>query len=166
VSLTDASVVAVTVDGAVVELRGRGAEPLALALRAAGCTAVKVSCEEGMCGACTVLVDGEAVVSCLVPLARVDGRSIRTAAGAASHPVSAVLADELACRGALQCGMCIPGLLASATALLEPLSTPERERLDEGRVREAMVGNLCRCTGYDGLVAAVVRASRRLGAAP
>lgn len=165
-SLTDVSVVAATVDGAAVELRGRPTEPLALALRAAGCTAVKVSCEEGVCGACTVLVDGAAVVSCLVPLARVGGRSVRTAAGAGAHPVSAALVDELACRGALQCGMCIPGLVATATALLEPLSAAERLELGAGRVREAMTGNLCRCTGYDGLVAAVVRAARRLGATP
>ncbi|MDY7099939.1 MAG: 2Fe-2S iron-sulfur cluster-binding protein [Actinomycetota bacterium] len=156
------STVTCTVDGVEAELDGRPTDRLAHALRAAGHVAVKVSCEEGSCGACTVLLDDAAVAACLVPLARAADRSVRTAAGADRAPVPAALVDELACRGALQCGMCTPGIVASATAFLEALDHDGLAGVDEDGVRAALAGNLCRCTGYDGLVGAVVRAAHRV----
>jgi len=112
-------------------------------------TGTKEGCGEGECGACTVLVDGEAVNACLVPFAHVRGRKVTTIEGLRGH-----LAQRLVREGGSQCGICTPGVLMAA-ATLGP-------RPSAARVREALAGNLCRCTGY----AAIVRALAGTRAAP
>lgn len=122
-----------------------------------GLTGTKHGCELGECGTCTVLVDGRPVLSCLVLAAEMEGRSIETVEGLQDgnrlHPLQATFADL----GAAQCGYCTPGILMAARALLdhEPAPTPER-------IREALAGNLCRCTGYHKIVEAVEGAAALL----
>jgi aerobic-type carbon monoxide dehydrogenase small subunit (CoxS/CutS family) len=108
-----------------------------------GLTGTKEGCGEGECGACTVLLDGEPVNACLVPLAHVRGRSVTTVEGIRRGGV----ADALAREGGTQCGFCTPGIVMAA-AVLGPRPTA-------ARVREALAGNLCRCTGYAGVVRAL-----------
>ncbi len=105
-----------------------------------GLTGTKEGCGEGECGACTVLLDGEAVNSCLVPSCQADGAKITTVEGlASSKKLSKIQRAFLAC-GAAQCGICTPGMVMAACAL------PKRPSLDP--IREGLAGNLCRCTGY------------------
>ena len=115
-----------------------------------GLTGTKHGCELGECGACAVLVDGEPKLSCLVLALECQGRAIETveglARGAALHPLQAAFADL----GAAQCGYCTPGVLLTAQALLAERSAPTREE-----IREALAGNLCRCTGYEKILDAV-----------
>ena len=124
----------------------------------AGLTGTHVGCEHGVCGACTVQLDGETVRSCLMLAAQANGRSLLTVEGLADggelHPLQQAFHE----RHALQCGFCTPGFLLSAEALLR-----ERPDPSEREVREALAGNLCRCTGYEGIVKAVldVAAARR-----
>ncbi|GGO70132.1 (2Fe-2S)-binding protein [Nonomuraea cavernae] len=121
----------------------------------------KAACGEGFCGSCTVFVDDDAVASCLVPVGLAEGRSVRTVesladpAGALS-PLQQAMKDN----DAVQCGMCFPGMLMSLTALLETNPSPERRD-----VHEALVGNICRCTGYERIVDAALTAARAAGAA-
>ncbi len=117
-------------------------------------TGVRIGCAQGPCGTCTVQLDGEPVRSCLMFAAQADGREIRTVEGLSApggelHPLQRAFAAE----GALQCGFCTPGFLM----LLEPLLAAP-EPLSEAEVREAASSNLCRCTGYEGIVRAVRRA--------
>jgi carbon-monoxide dehydrogenase small subunit len=118
-------------------------------------TGTHLGCEHGVCGACTVLVDGAAVRSCLVFAVQVDGAEITTIEGIASpdgelSPVQSAFRD---CHG-LQCGFCTPGFVVSVTAFLRDHPNPtERE------IREALSGNLCRCTGYQGILDAVREAA-------
>jgi aerobic-type carbon monoxide dehydrogenase small subunit (CoxS/CutS family) len=117
-----------------------------------------VGCEHGVCGACTVIVDGAAVRSCLMFAAQVDGHSITTVEGLASdrehlHPLQESMRD---CHG-LQCGYCTPGILMTMKAFLEDTPSP-----DEAQIREALSGNLCRCTGYQHIVEAMLLAAERL----
>ena len=115
-------------------------------------TGSKYVCGEGRCGACTVLVDDRPVVACLYPVALADGVSVRTAAGLAPPDGElTALQQALLDRGGLQCGACTPGVLMTLTALLERNPAP-----DEAEVREALAGNVCRCTGYEGIVAAAL----------
>ena len=120
-----------------------------------GLTGTKVGCDAGDCGACTVLLDGEPVCACLVPAAQAEGREVTTVEGLARRPP---LFDRLQraflCHGAAQCGACTPGMLVSATALLE-----KRENPSQSEVMDAIGGVLCRCTGYQKIVAAVLNAS-------
>jgi carbon-monoxide dehydrogenase small subunit len=122
-----------------------------------GLTGTKHGCELGECGACAVLVDGEPVLSCLVLAVQAGGREIRTVEGLQRgnelHPLQAAFADL----GATQCGYCIPGILMVAAALLEREPNP-----DPGQIREALAGNLCRCTGYNRIVTAVQWAAAML----
>jgi len=118
-------------------------------------TGTKHGCELGECGACAVLVDGEPQLSCLVLAVECAGRNVETveglARGAELHPLQAAFADL----GAAQCGYCTPGILMTAKALLEREPNPSRER-----IREAISGNLCRCTGYQQIYEAIEAAAQ------
>jgi carbon-monoxide dehydrogenase small subunit len=118
-------------------------------------TGTKHGCELGECGACAVLVDGEPVLSCLAIACEIEGRAVTTVEGLASegrlHPLQEAFADH----GAAQCGYCTPGILMTAKALLDREPHPTRER-----IREALSGNLCRCTGYLQIIEAVEAASQ------
>lgn len=117
-------------------------------------TGTKVACGEGECGACTVLLDGQPVNSCLVPALKAQGREVMTVEGLASlgelHPLQKAFVEH----GAVQCGYCTPGMLMSAKALLDRNPSPT-----EDEVRLAISGNLCRCTGYAKIVEAILDAS-------
>jgi carbon-monoxide dehydrogenase small subunit len=119
-------------------------------------TGTKHGCELGECGTCTVLLDGEPVLSCLVLPIEVQGQSITTieglAEGSALHSLQTAFADL----GAAQCGFCIPGMLLSAKALLDENPHPTRQD-----IRETLAGNLCRCTGYTKIIEAIERAVMR-----
>jgi aerobic carbon-monoxide dehydrogenase small subunit len=116
-------------------------------------TGTHVGCEHGVCGACTVIIDGEAVLSCLTLAVQVEGRSITTVEGLSSDEELSPLQAAFRKHHALQCGFCTPGMLTAAHALLsrEPGASDER-------IREALSGNICRCTGYLGIVEAVKEA--------
>jgi 2-furoyl-CoA dehydrogenase 2Fe-2S iron sulfur subunit len=111
-----------------------------------------VGCEHGICGACTVLVDGRAVRACMIYAVQVDGADIRTVEGL-TRSANELTALQLAFRRnhALQCGFCTPGILMSCIQFLEENPAP-----DEHSVREMLSGHLCRCTGYDGIVRAIL----------
>jgi aerobic-type carbon monoxide dehydrogenase small subunit (CoxS/CutS family) len=117
----------------------------------------RVGCEHGVCGACTVFLDGAIARSCLTFAVQVDGAEIRTveglAAGSALHPIQ----EAFRAKHGLQCGFCTPGMLMATQALLEADPDPSEEA-----IREHLSGNLCRCTGYQGIVAAVQEAARTL----
>ncbi len=116
-----------------------------------GLTGTKEGCGNGNCGTCTVLVDGRAVNSCLVLAVEVQGRDVVTIEGVAQdgqlHPLQQAFVGE----GAAQCGVCTPGIILSAKALLDANPRPS-----EAEVRQAIAGNLCRCTGYDKVVRAIL----------
>jgi len=122
-----------------------------------GLPGTKHGCELGECGACAVLLDGEPVLSCLVLALECAGRSVETIEGLASgttlHPLQAAFTDV----GGSQCGYCTPGMVMTAKALLDREPNPSRER-----IREAVAGNICRCTGYQQIVDAIESAARAL----
>jgi len=122
-----------------------------------GHTGTKEGCGEGECGACTVLMNGMAVNSCLVPAIQADGAKLLTVEGLAHGPALTTLQRAFVELGGAQCGICTPGMLISAHALIE--RTPGRVPTDD-EIREALAGNLCRCTGYEKIVAAVRAAAR------
>jgi aerobic-type carbon monoxide dehydrogenase small subunit (CoxS/CutS family) len=149
-----------TVNGRAVVLRVDGLRSLGDVLREdLGLTGTKIGCREGECGACTVLLDGQAVNSCLIPAMKADGCSVITVEGVgtleAPHPVQTALAEA----GGIQCGYCSPGFVMSAVALLEHNRRPGVEE-----VLEALEGNLCRCTGYKRIVEGVLAAARQMPA--
>jgi carbon-monoxide dehydrogenase small subunit len=123
-------------------------------------TGSKQGCDKGDCGACTVLLDGRAVLACLVLAHAVAGRQVTTVEGLASAGRLHPLQDAFDSQGAAQCGFCTPGMLMSAFALLEENAQPTREE-----VRQALAGNLCRCTGYTKILDAVVTAAGVIQAA-
>jgi aerobic-type carbon monoxide dehydrogenase small subunit (CoxS/CutS family) len=126
-----------------------------------GLTGTKHGCELGECGCCAVLVDGQPVLSCLVLGLAAEGRSVTTiegmADGATLHPLQEAFAEL----GAAQCGYCTPGILLTAKAMLEQTPRPSREE-----IREALAGNLCRCTGYIKIYEAVELAAARMAGEP
>jgi aerobic-type carbon monoxide dehydrogenase small subunit (CoxS/CutS family) len=152
--------IAVTINGRV--HRGQ-VEPRTLLsdfIRAEGLTGTNVGCEHGVCGACTVQLDEEPVRSCLMLAVQADGRAVRTvealALGDDLHPLQRAFQEA----HALQCGFCTPGFLMSLDAFLRRRPDP-----DEDEIREALAGNLCRCTGYVAMVEAVQAAAKALGGA-
>ena len=122
-----------------------------------GLTGTHVGCEHGVCGACTILLDGEAVRSCLLFAVQADGADIRTVEGLAERDRLHALQAAFHEHHALQCGFCTPGILVSMAAFLRECPSPTEEQ-----IRAALSGNLCRCTGYQNIVAAVAAAASRL----
>ena len=126
-----------------------------------GLTGTHLGCEHGVCGACTVLVDGQTARACLMFAVQANGRELATVEGLASpdgklNPLQQAFQDN----HGLQCGFCTPGMLMTLTEFLRDHPEPS-----ETEVREALSGNLCRCTGYAGIVAAALDAAQRLGGA-
>lgn len=119
-------------------------EKLLSLLRREGYKGTKFGCGQGTCGSCTVLMDGKAVYSCLLYAMQAEGREIRTIESIGTFDKPAEFQKELVKAGAVQCGYCIPGMIMSATALME-----SEETFEDEIVREYMDGNLCRCTGYE-----------------
>jgi carbon-monoxide dehydrogenase small subunit len=119
-----------------------------------GLTGTKASCESGTCGACTVLVEGRPVLACITLAIECDGKRVETVEGLADGEKLSALQEAFLDQGAVQCGFCTPGMLMSATALLRAHPQPTREQ-----VNKALEGNLCRCTGYNAIVAAVRQAA-------
>jgi carbon-monoxide dehydrogenase small subunit len=111
----------------------------------------KNACEQGECGSCSVLLDGDLVCACLVLVGAAGGCSVVTVEGLAADPVGRRVQEAMVAAGGVQCGFCTPGMLISATALLAKHPNPT-----EDGVRIGLSGNLCRCTGYDGIVKAVL----------
>jgi len=144
------------VNGEDVQVEVEASATLAHVLREQlGLTGTKIGCEEGECGACTVLVDGQAVNSCIYPAMKAAGQRILTVEGLANndelHPLQRAFLEH----GAVQCGYCTPGLLLSAVALLGQNPHPS-----EAEIRRAISGNLCRCTGYLKVIRAIQAVSQ------
>ncbi|HET7472035.1 MAG TPA: (2Fe-2S)-binding protein [Candidatus Limnocylindrales bacterium] len=147
------------VNGDSVEVEAPGMRRLLDVLREdLGLTGTKEGCGEGECGACTVLVDGAPVDACLVPVAQVEGTRVATVEGLAAPSPEGPVLDPLQAAfleaGGAQCGICTPGMLMAARAYLDAGGGP-----DEASIREAIAGNLCRCTGYTKIVEAIAIAS-------
>jgi carbon-monoxide dehydrogenase small subunit len=123
----------------------------------AGLTGTHIGCETSLCGACTVLMDGRAVKSCTVLAVQADGRQVTTVEGLATgdqlHPIQEGFWEE----HGLQCGFCTPGMIMCSHDLLQRKSNPS-----DGEIREALAGNICRCTGYQNIVAAIKNAGRKM----
>jgi len=140
-----------TLNGRAIEVTG---PPMARLLdvlrRDLGLTGSKEGCGEGECGACTVLLDNEAVCSCLVPLFQVEGASIITIEGLAQGDTATELQRVFATEGGAQCGACTPGMIVTIKALLDRYPRPSRDQ-----VREYVSGTLCRCTGYERIFRAI-----------
>ena len=150
----------ICVNGEWHELKVKPYERLVDSLRERlGLTGTKVGCGEGECGACTVTIDGKAVLSCLTLAVQANGKQIRTIEGMGQgeelHPIQKAFVEE----GAAQCGFCTPGMIMTADAMLKHDPNPS-----EDKVRKTLANNLCRCTGYDKPVKAILKAARNLRA--
>ena len=147
--------ISLTVNGELRKIRAYPMERLLDTLRQElGLTGAKEGCGEGECGSCSVLMDGALVNSCLVPVLQAAGTSIVTIEGLAAGATLDVVQEAFLECGGAQCGICTPGFLISATSLLERNPNPS-----EPEIRYALAGNLCRCTGYDKIVKAVLDAA-------
>ena len=151
--------ISLTVNGETTKVEAEPREHLADLLRGTLLlTGTHIGCEHGVCGACTVEIDGVPARSCITHAGACDGASVRTIEGFGDDEVMAQLREAFASEHALQCGYCTPGMLVTSRDIV--LRLPEA---DEARVREELAGNLCRCTGYRGIVRAIlgVLAERR-----
>ncbi len=119
-----------------------------------GLTGTKQGCEQGVCGACTVLLEGRPVLACITLAVECDGKAVRTVEGLAHGETLSAIQEAFLDQGAVQCGFCTSGMLMSSTALLEKNPKPSL-----AEIKKALEGNLCRCTGYNAIVAAVRQAS-------
>ncbi len=146
-----------TLNGRAVSFEGSGARRLLDVLREdLGATGTKEGCGEGECGACSVLIDGEVVDSCLVAIGQVEGRDVITVEGLAlPDGTLSRLQQAFIAHGAAQCGICTPGMLLAAHVLLK-----SSKRLAADDVREGLAGNLCRCTGYTKIIDAVLSCTK------
>ena len=152
--MSDKVEVGLTVNSEPRTIRVEPRRSLADALREdCGLTGTHLGCEHGVCGACTVLVDGEAVRACLMLAVQAEGRSVTTVEGLSNDDDLTPLQKSFRKHHALQCGFCTPGMITTAHALLS-----EEPNCDADRVREVLSGNLCRCTGYISIVEAVLDA--------
>jgi aerobic-type carbon monoxide dehydrogenase small subunit (CoxS/CutS family) len=143
--------IAFTLNGETVRTRVAARTHLGDVLRTEyGLTGVHLGCEHGVCGACTIMVDGRAVRSCLMLAIQADGTVVETIEGLTERGAISDLQDAFHVRNALQCGYCTPGMLATATELLAESPAPSREE-----IRAAIGGNYCRCTGYHAIVDAI-----------
>jgi carbon-monoxide dehydrogenase small subunit len=122
-----------------------------------GVKSVKKGCEQGDCGACTVLIDGYPMTSCLVLAPQVEGRHVCTVEGLVDEPLMKELREAFMENGAVQCGFCTPGMLLSAYALLRDNRHPS-----EDEVKTAIEGNICRCTGYVAIIEAILDAAEKI----
>jgi len=151
-------VVSTTINGEPIEFLCAGHDTLLTALRdQVGLTGTKEGCATGDCGACSVLLDGRLVPSCLVLAPEAEGRSITTIEGIAVNGALHPLQQQFLQQAALQCGVCTPGFIVAAKALLDSNPNPT-----EDEVRYWLAGNLCRCTGYDKIVRAVLDAATEM----
>ncbi len=147
--------ITIIVNGTVHQLSVEPRKILADVLREdLGLTGTHLGCEHGVCGACTVIVDGDAVRSCLQFGVQADGASVTTIEGLSSADELTAVQQAMADHHGLQCGFCTPGMVVSITALLDANPDP-----DDQQIREGMSGNLCRCTGYQGILRAVRQAA-------
>lgn len=148
---------ALTINGRRVDIAhaSPGASLLEVLREQAHLTGTKGACEEGECGSCSVLVDGELTCSCLVMAVAAIGRSVVTVEGLGDDPVTHRVQEAMVAAGAVQCGFCTPGFVVAATDLLRREPNP-----DSSMIQEALAGNLCRCTGYGRIVDAVHSAAR------
>lgn len=121
-----------------------------------GLTGVKEGCGEGECGACSVIKDGKLVTSCIIPMGAVYGADIWTIEGIRDTELGSTIVEAFADGGAVQCGFCIPGMVLASYVLLKEKSDPSEEE-----IREAISGNICRCTGYDLIVKSIRLADER-----
>jgi aerobic carbon-monoxide dehydrogenase small subunit len=152
----------VTVNGRVYERTVEARKTLADFLREdLELTGTHLGCEHGVCGACTIIVDGAAVRSCLLFAVQMHGRDIQTVEGLAHGEALNPLQEAFREHHGLQCGFCTPGFLMTLTCFLREFPSPT-----DTQIREAISGNLCRCTGYQNIVAAAAAAARSLSATP
>jgi carbon-monoxide dehydrogenase small subunit len=148
---------AFTVNGASVEVEATGMRRLLDVLREdLGLTGTKEGCGEGECGACSVLLDGDVVDACLVPVSQAQGASVKTVEGLAPEGTLGALQQAFLETGGAQCGICTPGMLMAGEAFLE-----SGARATDENIREAIAGNLCRCTGYTKIIDAIALAAER-----
>ncbi|MFF2246138.1 (2Fe-2S)-binding protein [Arthrobacter sp. NPDC058130] len=160
--MNDEILVTCRINGEDVTLQGDPADSTVSALRARGLYGVRETCGLGVCGTCTVLLDGEPVSSCILPLYAMDGRTIRTVEGAASGETLSGLQEQFIESQAFQCSFCTPGFLASAQALLDQTEG----ELTRQQVEDGLQGHLCRCGSYEAINEAIRICSRNRESTP